>query len=149
MIAYEVINGVPEEDVIREISILESGIFANRAHDFDRLKYEFQNKNNLLTILARDGKTPVGFKIGYERRSEQFYSWMGGVSPEYRHRSIASGLMSKQHEWLKKNGYERVRTQTGNEYRDMLSLNIKLGFDVVGTFLNRKGKIRIILEKAL
>ncbi|MGB0454745.1 MAG: hypothetical protein ACPGJV_13635 [Bacteriovoracaceae bacterium] len=40
-----------------------------------------------------------------------------------------------------------IARETGNEYRGMLILNIKNGFDIIGTFLNRKGKTRITLEK--
>lgn len=37
--------------------------------------------NHLLAIVAFDEEKVVGFKIGYESDSEEFYSWIGGIDP--------------------------------------------------------------------
>lgn len=91
----------------------------------------------------------VGYKIGYQDRKSRFYSWLGGVYPEYRGQGIASELMLKQHEWCKQHGYAVVRTQTKNKWRSMLILNLRHGFNIVGTYTDEKGEPKITLEKRL
>ena len=47
-------------------------------------------------------------------------------------------------------GFAYVRTSTKNKYREMLLLNIKAGFDVVGVQKKLKeAEQSILLEKAL
>ncbi|GMB08267.1 hypothetical protein B1no1_09770 [Thermolongibacillus altinsuensis] len=46
-------------------------------------------------------------------------------------------------------GTKFVRTKTKNKWRNMLILNIKHGFDVIGTYTDEKGEPKIILEKRL
>jgi hypothetical protein len=58
--------------------------------------------------------------------------------------------MMKQHQLLKEMEYKYVRTHTKNRYRDMLLLNIKNGFDVIGVQKKVKDtEHSIILEKEL
>lgn len=68
---------------------------------------------------------------------------------EYRGRGIASELMRRQHEWCHNESYKVIRTQTKNKWRDMLILNLRHGFDVVGTYTDEKGEPKIILKKRL
>lgn len=55
--------------------------------------------------------------------------------------------MENQRRWLKENGYHKVRTKTKNKWRDMLILNLKNGFEIIGTYTDEKGEPKIILEK--
>lgn len=91
----------------------------------------------------------VGFKVGYQDRMSRFYSWLGGVDPDFRRRGIASALMQAQHTWCQERGYRLIRTQTKNTWREMLLLNIQSGFDVIGTYTDEDGQPKIILEKRL
>ena len=59
------------------------------------------SKPQLLVITAMDGKKVIGYKIGYAIDNNKFYSWLGGVDPNYRKHGIASMLMEKQHQYLK------------------------------------------------
>ncbi|MGE0173791.1 MAG: GNAT family N-acetyltransferase [Oligoflexales bacterium] len=90
---------------------------------------------------------PVGFKLGYERDGSTFYSWLGGVLHEYRGLGIASDLMREQHRWCIEQGYSKVQTKTENRFKDMLLLNIKHGFDVMGTEVSDRGVLKTLLEK--
>jgi len=92
---------------------------------------------------------PVGFKIGYERDQKEFYSWLGGVLPEYRGLGIARELMVVQHEWCRKQGYSKISTKTQNRFQSMLILNIKFGFEICGFYMSDEGGPKIILEKCL
>jgi len=112
-------------------------------------KKRLTDKNNILLLLAYYKNEIAGFKIGYEEKDRVFYSWLGGVKKKYRKKNIASDLMNKQHKWCRTKGYLMVRTETKNIYREMLVLNIKNGFDIIDTFLNTNGEIKIILEKKL
>ncbi|MDQ0225912.1 hypothetical protein J2S02_002256 [Metabacillus niabensis] len=57
--------------------------------------------------------------------------------------------MEMQHQWIKENGYSYVQTKTMNKWRSMLILNIKNGFDVIDTYIDKKGLQKIVLEKRL
>lgn len=92
----------------------------------------------------------AGYKAGYEVNAHLYYSWLGGVLPEYRGQGLAKALMKAQHDWLKEQGYKTVRTYTENKYRSMLILNIKQGFDVIGVYKSdHDEKQTIMLEKLL
>jgi GNAT superfamily N-acetyltransferase len=90
----------------------------------------------------------VGCKLGYERKPGQYYSWLGGVHPSFRGQGIARELMQQQHAWCVQQGYHRIRTQTYNHWRAMLLLNLRVGFDIVGTVQGPRGLV-IVLEKEL
>lgn len=108
-----------------------------------------KDKPQLSFNIALDIEKVVGFKIGYELDENKFYSWLGGVDPNYRKRGIALTLMEQQHEYLKGKGYQIVQTKTMNKWRGMLILNIKNGFDVIETYTDEKGVHKIVLEKVL
>lgn len=99
--------------------------------------------------LARVGHRLVGFKIGYERKPGHFESWLGGVAPDQRGQGIASELMRRQHTWCRAHGYRIIRTLTTNRWRDMLILDLRHGFDIVGSYTDRRGEPRLILERRL
>lgn len=149
MLEYEIIEGMPADSILEEIIRLQKQCFSNSELNFESLKRELSCKNNIITILARINSNFVGFKLGYERRLSQYYSWLGGVVPSARRKGIASQLMQQQHSLLRDRNYEVVRTQTSNEFKPMLILNFKNDFDIVGTYLNHKKVLRLILEKSL
>jgi GNAT superfamily N-acetyltransferase len=99
--------------------------------------------------VAYSGDCPVGFKTGYELKPCKYYSWLGGVHPDYRNKGIAGKLMELQHEWCVMNGYRTIQTKTKNKWKSMLILNLKHGFDIIGTYTDSKGEPKIILEKNL
>lgn len=101
-----------------------------------------------ILLASVDGQL-VGYKIGYEHDPETFYSWVGGVHPAWRGLGVASDLMKRQHDDCRASGYLKVRTKTQNRYREMLLLNLKSGFDVVGTQTAAGGELKILLEKTL
>ena len=46
-------------------------------------------------------------------------------------------------------GYERVRTHTTNAHKAMLHLNLRMGFDIVGTTAVPGRAMRIVMERRL
>lgn len=117
--------------------------------DFADLPSEAAEKPGLTLLLAREGNELLGLKLGYRRGPRHFYSWLGGVHPGARGRGVARSLMEEQHRWLREQGYSQVTTETFNRYRPMLLLNIRAGFDVVGTRTTLKGETQIVLRKRL
>lgn len=115
----------------------------------DDLAGRMAEKPKLRVDIALDGEVLAGYKIGYASNREQLYSWLGGVDKKYRNLGIASGLMERQHAYAKASGYRAVQTHTKNKWRNMLLLNIKNGFDVIGTYTDGEGEPKIILEKKL
>lgn len=142
---YLIFNSIPNDDVLKRIKELHKLIFST----YDNFDNKISSKTKLLVIVAMDGKKVIGYKIGYEIDKDTFYSWLGGVNPDYRGQGIASTLMEKQHQYLKEKCYKVVRTKTMNRWRNMLVLNLKTGFDVVETYTDEKGLHKIILEKRL
>ncbi len=43
----------------------------------------------------------------------------------------------------------RIVTESGNEGRDMISLNLANGFDIIGTGTDQKGALKLIMAKNL
>ena len=136
-----------ESDWYQSMRSLHGTIF--NSHNLDAIEEELSARQKFLILLAVANDQAVGYKIGYQDRKLRFYSWLGGVHPDYRGRGIASELMRRQHEWCSSQGYSLVRTQTKNTWRSMLILNLRHGFDVVGTYTDEKGEPRIILERRL
>ena len=101
----------------------------------------------ILCVLAYEGEKLIGFKLGYARDSEQFYSWLGGVLPEYHKLGVASELMRQQHDWCAKNQFKKISTKSSNQFSSMIRLNLKYGFKIVGTTTDDDGKVKIIFVK--
>lgn len=148
-VRYETSVGLPAEPSFTTLLDLLTAVFDNqsRAELAANLHYR-RHQTSLLTLLAIDKGQIIGCKIGYERKPGHFYSWLGCVSPAYRGRGIAAELLRRQHDWCRQNGYYTIRTQTYNQWRAMLVLNIQAGFDIVGTVQGKRG-LAIMLEKVL
>lgn len=139
-------------DVVRD-AILEFiiTIFPQRgdstAEERERRIKRIAEATNLFVVAGFDGNNLAGFKMGYQTSPEDFYSWLGAVVREYRKQGIGSELMQRQHEWCKQQGYKRITTRTTNQWRNMLILNLRHGFDIVNVVLNDYGEERIVLVK--
>ncbi|MFI8685951.1 GNAT family N-acetyltransferase [Rossellomorea sp. NPDC077527] len=144
-IDYYQFSVLPEDAVLNGIAALHQYIFGT-SYDFNN---KLASKPRLIIHIAMDNSKVIGYKIGYELDEHTFYSWLGGVDPDYRKHGIASELMRRQHHDLKESGYAVVQTKTMNRWRSMLILNIKNGFDVIDTYTDEKGLHKIILEKKL
>ena len=95
---------------------------------------EYSKRLNITTHLiltVYDDHNPIAFKIGYQRHPDgSFYSWMGGVLPNYRRKGIANNLADHQEIWAKKKGYNSIRMQTREKHIAMLALAINRGFQI-------------------
>ncbi len=148
-IAYAFFVGLPPEPLLASLLDLHIRIFAGQTRQeiIDEMAYH-HNRGPLLVHVALMGERVVGYKAGYERTAGQFYSWLGCVDPAYRGRGIADALMRQQHTWCQQQGYRTIRTQTYNQWRGMLMLNLKHDFNIIGTHQGTHGLL-ILLEKQL
>ncbi|WP_128545941.1 GNAT family N-acetyltransferase [Larkinella soli] len=148
-IRYEIFAGLPSGPLLDGLLSLHLQIFQGPARDHLLEEYQSNLSRNLLTILALSGDTVAGYKMGYQRKKGHFYSWLGCVSPDFRRLGIGGRLMQLQHDYCRENGFHTIRTHTRNQWRDMLVLNIRHGFDVVGTITTSGAHTTIVLEKRL
>lgn len=103
---------------------------------------EFSNYLSIEDVAARIGKQkylsliyliderPVAFKLGYAMNDTDFYSWLGGVEPNYRSQGIAKQLMLKQEAWVKNEGYKTLRVKSMNEFPAMMCMLISSGYQI-------------------
>lgn len=147
-IDFKILQGTLENNILKQVSEIQGEIFDN-PYDQKKISSRLEQSENPLSVLAFDQDKLIAFKIGYQTDLKTFYSWIGGVLPSYRKQGIAHELMTRQHQWLKEHQYQVVETKTGNEFKGMLILNIKNGFDIIETMNSSKGKLRILLRKVL
>ena len=142
-----IIEGIPKDTILKELLHLYETIFDDAKIDFfiDRIT----SKTDVIIVLTYFENSPVGFKIGYRYNETTFYSWVGGVLPDFRRKGIAQKLAKKQEELVKVKGYKKLRTKSMNRFKPMLILNIKNGFDIVQVYTNTSGQQKIIFEKEI
>jgi len=100
-------------------------------------------------FMAIDELQMAGFKAGYAKSKTEYFSWMGGVKESFRKQGIAKELMRRQHQWIAANGFQTVETKAKNDSKDMLILDLKFGFDVVGSYTDELGEAKLILKKEI
>src|SRR2546428_7930898 len=92
----------PEE--LPVISDLYNQIF-RPPRDVESFLRRYRGRYNVLQLIARLDRSPVGFFLGFELKPTVFFAWFYGVLPEFRRQGIASQLMEAVHEWAKQNEY--------------------------------------------
>jgi ribosomal protein S18 acetylase RimI-like enzyme len=104
-----------------------------------------------LTLIANMNKIPVGFKIGYDRYKDgSFYSWMGGVIPNFRKNGVARQLANCQESWAIDNSYSYIQMKTRKKHKSMIKFLLKRGFLIKDKIpVENILETRIIMEKLL
>lgn len=111
----------------------------------DRLK-----KARFLILIAQVNHNPVGFKIGYAIDETCFYSWLGGVLPEFRQIGIANLLTEKQELWAKTKGFHSIKVKSMNRFQAMLQMLIKNHYHIIGyEDLGSSANSKIIFQRKL
>ncbi len=143
-----------KEIEIKEGTIKEAVAISRKIPEFNDPYNEkeyllrFNNKKHLI-LVAYHRNAVVGFKAGYETE-DGFYSWMGGVLPEYRRMNIARRLARSQEKWLKENNFKKVKLKTLNKRKAMLHFALSEGFKIVGCEPDKSSDLnKIFLEKIL
>lgn len=137
------------DKLLDDIVQLEAAVFPE-PFSKEKIERKLAVQSSIRGIIVYSEKQPVGFKVGFERSPIVFYSWIGGVHPEFRKQGIAKRLIRRQHQWCKEKDYEKVATSSRNSFREMMILNLQEGFDIVDTHLDsQKNEVVVIFEKSL
>ena len=119
--------------------------------EFVENQLEKRLKKDGVILIARFNNTPAGCKIAYDRfNSNIYYSWLGGVIPKFRQKSIAQMLNEKMEHIAKKKGYEFIQFKTRNKFKPMLLFALKNNYQIVD-FIKKENILehRILLQKKL
>lgn len=128
---------------------------SNQIEEFEEPYGEEEYKNRLENVqhkilVAFDHTIPIGFKVGYAKSDQLFYSWMGGVISRYRKQGVAKALADAQENWAKQNGYQIIEMKTRNIHKRMLIFALSNGFHIKKVISKSDWRQnRIYLEKRL
>ncbi|HMN68151.1 MAG TPA: GNAT family N-acetyltransferase, partial [Bdellovibrionales bacterium] len=137
---------VADQDILAIAGLMKNALGAWDESAF-RKKLADHRGHHLLTAKV-EGQA-VGFKLGYERNEETFYSWLGGARGDFWGLGKTNALMGAQHAWGKMRGYKTIETKTKNRFRAMLILNLRHGFEVVAIETAGGQEPKIVLRKTL
>jgi len=146
-ISYNTIEGITSEKLYHELTKLYYSLCENA--DLKFFKYRINQQLKALYVLAYNGKVLIGFKIGYPYNDLTFYSWVGGVHTKFRKQGIAKQLAKIQEDYAKNKGFTKLRTKSMNQFKPMMILNLKNGFDITKIYTNTKGQTKIVFEKSI
>lgn len=146
-VVYKVVQGYPNAGQLKKITTIYKSLFSDADINFF-IKRLNDNPKTFL-ILAYKNEILIGFKIGYPYSSDTFYSWIGGVLPEYRNQKIATVLLNLMEDYAIKSEFKKLRTKSMNQFKPMMILNLKNGFDIVKVYTNTIGQTKIVFEKKL
>ncbi|WP_189637802.1 GNAT family N-acetyltransferase [Thalassotalea sp. HSM 43] len=99
--------------------------------DAEYLRNRIGNES-FLALAAYVDEQPVAVKVGYQLNQNVFYSWLGGVDPEYRKLGLAQSLLSYQETWVEQQGYKQLRVKSMNIYPMMMQFLLKNGYKISG-----------------
>jgi len=131
--------------LIEELAAIGSLVFGES--DLD-LAWRLSHMPEASVFCAGSQGRLVGFKAGYAMTERKYYSWLGGVHPDFRRRGIASVLMDRQHRWLVERGYAVVETAANQENHAMAQANLRRGFSVCGV-RTEPHRVQILYSKEL
>jgi len=146
-VVFKNLEGTPDVSLLDQVVALWLDVFPSA--DFATISTELRQKASLLLTVALQGAKVIGFKVGYAVDAKHFQSWLGGVQEQYRNIGVGNELTKMQHEWCRNKKLQFIRTWTQNESKAMLVLNIKNGFDILGTYVENDGQIKILMQKRL
>ncbi len=147
-IEYRVFEGFPDEQVLEWVSAVNGKVF-DFGETKENLSVALQGRSKIVTCLAFYQGNPVGFKLGFAERAYYFESWRGGVLEAYRGNGIAQELAKLQHSVCKRLGFRIVTTITHNQNIPMIVVNLRNGFEIVGTYLDRRENVKVLFQKWL
>lgn len=101
----------------------------DNAYPMAEYQTRLSNKPMLALFIKVEGEV-AGFKLGYELDKGQFYSWLGGILPEFRGLGLAKQLLLAQETWAKNQGYHQIEVKTLNRFTSMLKMLISNQYQI-------------------
>jgi ribosomal protein S18 acetylase RimI-like enzyme len=135
-----------DSNLIEDLVVLGSLVFGQS--DPRYVTWRLSHMPDVSAFCATSEGQLVGFKAGYAMTERKYYSWLGGVHPDFRRRGIASELMDRQHRWLVQRGYSIVETAANQENHAMAQANLRHGFSICGVRTEPQ-RIQILYSKSL
>ncbi len=102
---------------------------------FDKQKLlEILGDADYYACVAYEDNKPAGYMIAYDRYQDgSFYCFISAVLPAFRKSGVYSAMAEDRQAYAQEKGYKRLRIQTRNRFRSMLTYLIKndwIFFDV-------------------
>ena len=133
-------------EFIDELTSLSTLVFGQIESDY--VAWRIQNMPKATAFISEVAGELVGYKLGYAMTQTRYYSWLGGVHPDYRQQGLASALMRKQHQWGAEAGYTMIETGTDQDNVAMAKVNLAHGFVVCGV-RTKPARTQILYSKEL
>lgn len=135
---------------VSEFRELTKRIFGAAADEswLDSLKWRLERMPDVSVFVAEADSRWTGFKAGYAIAQDRYYSWLGGVDPDFRKQGVAKELMSQQHIWLRGSRFRLLETHVEQDNDAMIQPNLKSGLNITGLFL-KDGKPYFLMQKRL
>ena len=142
-----------------EIIICSRPVEIKLLHEFEQMIFGGQRvtqeklarvmSNQPLLLIAAAGDQLVGFKLGYViPDTRTWFSWLGGVHPDYRRQGIAQRLLNLQEQHAKELGLNKIYFTTFDRFAAMIDLGKKNGYQLIRSELDN-GTMKYWYEKAL
>ncbi|MBV7316037.1 GNAT family N-acetyltransferase [Shewanella sp. NIFS-20-20] len=123
--------------------------FGQDSYGEEHYRQRLQDKPILAQFAYVEGEL-AGFKLGYALNEHTFYSWLGGVLPEFRQLGLADSLLVQQQDWACTKGYRTIEVKTKNRFAAMLQLLIKHQYQITALAVANVGlDNKITLNKSL
>ncbi|NQV41979.1 MAG: GNAT family N-acetyltransferase [Candidatus Marinimicrobia bacterium] len=139
------IRSVPLElNIIKSLEMIIFGSSRATASRVEKIRQQ-----GALLLIAYDGMRPIGFKLGYGLADgHTFFSWLGGVDPNYRRQGVAQALLETQERHVKKMGIATLYFTSFDRFPAMILLGRKNGYVKVKTAVEG-GEKKYWFEKQL
>ncbi len=134
---------------ISEFVDLVQRVFGDEADKewLDSLKWRLEEMPDVTVFLAEKESLLIGFKVGYAATDRRYYSWLGGIDPNFRKQGVAKKLMTQQHEWLCNSRFQIIETHVAQKNKAMIQLNLDSGLAITGMFM-KKNEPNFIMQKS-
>jgi GNAT superfamily N-acetyltransferase len=134
-------------DILKTFQPLATRLFPDLSEN--KIHERLKGRPTARVFLAWIDQTVIGFKLGYRQNEDTFYSWLGGVDPLWRKGGIGRRLSEMMLKECSEVGYDFVETKSTSQWPDMVALNMKLGFEVVGFESNEGRPTKLVFRKSL
>jgi predicted GNAT superfamily acetyltransferase len=142
---YSLVVGSFDERFAAALAQLGAAVFGAPKAD---LGWRLEHMPSASVACASEAGRLVGFKAGYATGRHRYYSWLGGVHPDFRRRGIAAELMRRQHAWLRERGFETVETAADRDNLAMIRANLEHGFTVCG-LRHKADRVQVLFSRDL
>ncbi len=146
-IKYSIIDAVPDSELMGRLVACAAKVLDSASVAAWNEKLE--DRAAVVIAYAESEGEIVGFKVGYELKPTLFYTWVGGVLPEFCSRGIATKMISDQLEFCKAKGFNMIKTISDNRNKEAMILNLRAGYDFCETKVDEEGILRVVMEKKL